>query len=31
MLEGMRAALQEFQRLLSEYADATPAVEFVSV
>jgi WS/DGAT/MGAT family acyltransferase len=31
MLEGIRAALQEFQGLLSEHADATPAVEFVSV
>ncbi len=32
MLEGMRAALQEFQGLLSEdAAAAAPAAEFVSV
>jgi diacylglycerol O-acyltransferase / wax synthase len=31
MLEGIRAALQEFQGLLSEHAGAAPAVEFVSV
>jgi hypothetical protein len=32
MLEGMRAALQEFQGLLSEQAvAAAPAAEFVSV
>jgi hypothetical protein len=31
MLEGMRAALEEFQSLLSEHAVAAPAAEFVSV
>jgi hypothetical protein len=32
MLEGMRAALQEFQNLLSEHAAAAaPAAEFVSM
>jgi diacylglycerol O-acyltransferase / wax synthase len=31
MLEGIRAALEEFRGLLSEHAAAAPAVEFVSV